>query len=121
MERIDKNITSIQPYLGSNQFVAHDGKSAFFYNINNGSRSPIPHDIELQINMSWQVLNNNLYWTLSSGGGAVLNKLDLKNNRVEQSAKLVTGLNHKFNIKKDESSILFNVSSSPQTDIVELK
>ncbi len=121
VERIDKNITSIQPYLGSNQFVAHDGKSAFFYNINNGSRSPIPHDIELQINMSWQVLNNNLYWTLSSGGGAVLNKLDLKNNRVEQSSELVTGLNHKFNIKKDESSILFNVSSSPQTDIVELK
>ena len=120
-QRVDKNITSIQPMSDADQFIAHDSSSAFFYRVSTGERKPIGEDIHLTMNVSWQLVEDNLYWSKTTDKGAQLMRLNISNNQIESAPAPVTGFNHRFSVKQDQTSLLFNVSSSPQTDIVELQ
>lgn len=118
--RLDKNMTSILPYKGDDVFIGHDNQAAFIYTLSSGERDMIDHNIPLQMNVSWQRVNQHLYWTQRSASGTDLMRLDLATLDIEQQQAPVSGLNHRFSIKPDESHILFNVSSAPQTNVVEL-
>jgi len=120
-ERVDKNIRSIQPMVDSDKFIAHDNSSAFFYRVSTGERIPIEKDIELTMNTSWQLVNSHLYWTKSSDRGTELMRLNINDSSILAAPAPFTGFNHRFSVREDETSILFNIASPPQTDIIELR